>query len=366
VREAVVIEVRMRGDGYYSASCGGQGLVIDRALPLILEAIDALDPASSDAVFAIADFGAADGGTSIGMFHALLTELRKRAPDRPITLTHTDLPYNDFSTLFRLVHGLLPGREADGLRNFHGVFSFASGTSFHQQIFPDATLSLGFSASAMHWLSRLPTPLVDHVHAATASGAERAAFAAQAAADWEAILLHRARELVPGGQLVFANFCSDEAGRYSGATGGRNLFETLARLWRALHEDGTIMSEELSGATFMQYNRTIAEYRAPFDDPASAVSRAGLVLEHCSSVITPIGRFVEGEDAAAFAAKSASSLRAFSESTFFGALDPGRPQTERQVILDRFYRAYEAEVASAPRDYYREAVNCFMRVAKVL
>jgi hypothetical protein len=360
-----VVEVRMRGDGHYSASCGGQGLVIDRALPLILEAIDALDPASSDAAFAIADFGAADGGTSIRMFRALLTELRMRAPDRPIILTHTDLPYNDFSALFRLVHGLLPGREADGLGEFDRVFSFASGTSFHQQIFPDATLSLGFSASAMHWLSRLPTQLVDHVHAATASGAERAAFAAQAARDWEAILLNRARELVPGGQLVFANFCIDEDGRYSGATGGRNLFETLARLWRALHEDGTITAEERSGATFMQYNRTIAEFRAPFDDPASAVSRTGLVLEHCSSVITPTGRFVEGEDVAAFAGRSASSLRAFSESTFFGALDPGRPQAERQAILDRFYGAYEAEVASAPRDYYREAVNCFMRVAKV-
>jgi hypothetical protein len=82
------------------------------------------------------------------MLRALLTELRARAPDRLITLTHTDLRHNDFSALFRLVHGLLPGREHDGLRDFGGVFHFASGTSFHQQIFPNATLSLGFSATA--------------------------------------------------------------------------------------------------------------------------------------------------------------------------------------------------------------------------
>ena len=78
-------------------------------------------------------------------------------------------------------------------------------------------------------------------------------------------MLHRARELVPGGQLVFANFCIDEAGRYSGATGGRNLFETLARLWRALHEDGTITFDEalqsapggpaFSGGTRSRYHR---------------------------------------------------------------------------------------------------------------
>ena len=182
---------------------------------------------------------------------------------------------------------MLPGREHDGLRDFGGVFSFASGTSFHRQIFPDGTLSLGFSATAMHWLSRLPATLVDHVHAVGARGAVRDAFAAQAAADWETILLHRARELVPGGQLVFANLCIDEAGRYAGGSGGHNMFEMFARHWRALYEDGTITSDELHRATFMQYYRTIPELCFPFDDRASAVSRAGLALEYCSTMLTP-------------------------------------------------------------------------------
>jgi hypothetical protein len=68
-------------------------------------------------------------------------------------------------------------------------------------------------------------------------------------------LLHRARELVPGSQLVLATFCIDEAGRYTGATGGRNMHETRARHWRALSEDGTITSDELHRATFVQYFR---------------------------------------------------------------------------------------------------------------
>ncbi len=359
-------QISMRGDGYYSAHCPGQRLIIDRALSLVLESLDALDPASSGSVFAIADFGAADGGTSIGLLRTVLSELRSRAPDRPITLTHTDLPYNDFSVLFRLVHGLLPGREQDGLQDFRGVFSFASGTSFHQQIFPNASLSLGFSASAMHWLSHLPATLADHVHVATARGAERDAFAAQAETDWETILLQRARELVPGGQLVFANFCTDQAGRYSGATGGRNMHETLARLWHALYEDGAITSDELHRGTFQQYYRTITEFCAPFDDSSSAVSDAGLVLEHCSSAVTPTGQFTEGQDVVAFARRAVSSLRAFSESTFLGALDPGRSLTDRQAILDRFYAAYEADVSAAPNAHRREAVHCFMRVTKAL
>ena len=60
-----------------------------------------------------------------------------------------------------------------------------------------------------------------------------------------------------------------------------------------------------------------------------------------------------------------SSLRAFSESTFFDALEPGRPQTERQAIIDRFYASYETDVTAAPKAYRREAVHCFMRMAKV-
>jgi hypothetical protein len=60
------------------------------------------------------------------------------------------------------------------------------------------------------------------------------------------------------------------------------------------------------------------------------------------------------------------SLRAWSESTFLDALEPGRPQTERQAIIDRFYAAYEAEVAAAPEGHRRDAVHCFMRVAKVV
>jgi hypothetical protein len=359
-------QISMRGGGYYSAHCPAQGLIIDRALPLVLEALDALDPASSGSVFAIADFGAADGGTSIGMLRTLLSELRTRAPRLPIVLTHTDLPYNDFSTLFKLVHGLLPGRERDGLGDFGGVFSFASGTSFYQQIFPDASLSLGFSASAMHWLSRLPTTLADHVHSVTARGVERDAFAAQAAEDWETILLHRARELVPGGQLVLVNFCIDEAGRYTGATGERNMFATLARHWRNLYEDGSITSEELHRGTFMQYHRSIPEFRAPFDDPASAVRRAGLVLEHCSSALTLAPQYTEGQDVMIFARGFASSLRAFSESTFLGALEPGRPLAERQAILDRFYAAFATEITEAPTAHRREGVHCFMRVTKAV
>jgi hypothetical protein len=356
--------IRMRDAGYYSAHTAGAKLVIDKAMPMMLAAVRGMDLAGS-APFAVADFGAADGGTSLALHRAVLTELRRHAPQRPLTLTHTDLPHNDFSTLFRLVQGLLPGREGLGVP---GVFSFASGTSFYEQIFPDATLSLGFSATAMHWLSRLPATIAEDVHAVFAVGAAREAFRAQAAADWERILLHRARELVPGGAIVFANFCTDEAGRYLGATGGRNMHACFGAHWRALHAAGVITKDEVARATFPQYYRSVAEFRAPFDRAESPVRQAGLVLEDCFTEVTPCpyaARFAAGEwTAAEFARAYVPTLRSWSESMFFGALDPSRAETERRAIIDRFYAAYETDVAAAPDGHGMDYVHCFMRVRK--
>jgi DNA-binding transcriptional ArsR family regulator len=359
--------IRMRGAGYYSEHTGGAKNVIDAAIPLALGALGRMDLAASSSPFGIADFGAADGGTSIALHHALIAAIRAHS-DRAITVTYTDLPHNDFSALFRLLHGLLPGKEAVGLADLPGVFTFASGTSFHRQVFPNATLALGFSATAMHWLSRLPATLSEHVHAVGAVGGALAAFRAQAAADWEAILLARARELAPGGRLVLANFCTDAAGYYLGWTGGKNMHATFTRHWAALRDAGLITDDEVRRATFPQFYRTVEEFRAPFDEPASAVSRAGLRLEQCLTRVTPCPyaeKYHAGQPAKEFARAYVPTLRSWSESVFAGALDPARPRDERQHIVDRFYAAYEADVAAEPEGHGMDYVHCFMVIAKI-
>ena len=81
----------------------------------------------------------------------------------------------------------------------------------------------------MHYLDIKPGLIADHVHAVGATEAEKALYREQAASDWTAILLARARELVPGGRLVLANFCVDEHGHHLGSTGGVNVFDALAK-----------------------------------------------------------------------------------------------------------------------------------------
>ena len=358
--------IAMRGSGYYSSHTVGAKAVIDAAGDLVLDALSRMDLAGQTP-FAIADYGAADGGTSMNMMRRAVAAIRERAAERPITITYTDLPHNDFSALFRLMHGLLPQASERPLAAEPGVFTFASGTSFYRQIFPGGTLSLGFSATAMHWLSRLPGEIADHVQAVGAAQEEKAVFRRQSLDDWTTILLHRARELQPGGVLVLANFCEDDEGRYLGNTGGVNMFDTFAKHWRGLHDVGVIREEEFRAATFPQFYKTLAEFVSPFEDPNSPVSRAGLVLEHASTRVTGCpyaANFARHGDPVAFAQEYLPTLRSWTESTFFGALDATRPLPERQSIIERFYEAYQNEVAESPDGHGMDYVHAFMVISK--
>ena len=185
--------------------------------------------------------------------------------------------------------------------------------------------------------------------------------------DWENILLARARELAPGGKLVLANFCEDEQGRYLGGTGGVDMFDTFAKHWRSLQRAGTITDAEYRAGTLQQFYKTVQEFTAPFEDEASAVRRAGLTLDHVSTRVTGCpyaAGFRRHGDAQAFAKAYIPTLRSWTESTFYSALDAGRAQAERQAIVDRFYGAYEAEVAESPEGHGMDYVHCFLTITK--
>ena len=359
--------IAMRGAGYYSANTVGAKTVIDKVGDLVAAAVGKMPALAEGQAFTIADFGAADGGTSSDLMRGLVQAIRLREPQRQISITYTDLPHNDFSTLFRLSQGLLGPKTDKPLADTPGLFIFGSGTSFYRQVLPDNSLSFGFSATAMHWISRRPLMIADHVQAVGAAPAEREAFRAQALQDWDTILVARARELRPGGRLALANFCVDEQGRYLGHTTGVDMFDSFAGHWRDLLRAGRINDTEYVNATFQQFYKTPDEFAAPLRDPTSAVSRAGLKLETIFTMVTPCpyaAEFQQQRDAAAFAKAYVPTLRSWSETVFAGALDPSRPAQERAAIVDGFYGAYEAEVARAPEGHRMDYVHCVMEISK--
>ncbi len=355
----------MKGAGYYSKATTGARDAIDLAVPLITGAVDRMRLTQDGPSFRAADLGCADGGTSMSMWRKVLAHVRATVPARPIEITYTDLPRNDFSQVFRNVHN-----QTD-LASYYGevadVYPFASGTSFHQAIFPRESVNLFFSATATHYISKAPCNISNHVHMVGAKAEERRQWEEVGRVEWERLLHLRAREMVRGGRLVFLNFGIDAKGRYLGHTGGASMFDTFDRLWKGLAEDGRISREEYLATNFPQVYRTAEQFTAPLRDPASPVYRAGLRLEHVEErhLVCPYAKaFAEHKDAARFARDYIPTLRSWSEPTFAAGLAQSRPAPERMAILDEFYGRYERLVAASPEGHGMDYIHVHLVCAK--
>jgi hypothetical protein len=359
----------MRGAGYYSERTAGARDVINDARELVLTALETLSNAES---LRLADFGAADGGTSQQMWSTVIEMLRKSGDNRQIEILYTDLASNDFSTLFRMMQGMQGSQTHAYQKHHENVFVHGCGTGFHQQLMASESLHLGFSATAMHYVSVKPLEIPKHVHAARADHTSNAAFAEQAALDWQNILLARAAELVPGGRFIALNFGIDEKGRYLGNTGGVHMFDQFHKHWNALYQDNIITEDEYEKATFAQYYRNINEFCAPFNDPQSPVSKAGLVLKSCHSKLTKCpyeAAFIKAGGAggsmtnAEYADSLIPTMRSWSETVFRTAISD-RSDDESLQIIDRFYKAYRDEVAANPIGHAMDYVHIILDIEK--
>ena len=359
--------ISMWHEGDYSTHTQGAKDAIDNARGIACEAIAAMDLEGSGEPFRIADYGAADGGTSMDLHRATISALRARAARRAVCITYTDLPRNDYSALFTTANGGRPG--VTSYRDEHdGIFVYAAATSFFEPIFPPATIDFGFSATAMHWLSALPCPVGDHIHMVGARGEELEALRARARADWRDILVARASELKPGGRLLTVNLAFAEDGRHMGNTGGANMFDVMNRLWRALADDGTITEAEYRRTTIPQFYRTPSEFHAPLLDPGNPVRRAGLRLVRAETRFTRCpyaARFAEDGDAERFAETYVPNTRTWSETVFVNALDADRPLAQRKAIVDRYFESFVELVRSDPEPHAMDYIHECMVMEKI-
>ena len=175
---------QMEGGGVYDEHSLAQHSAGAYGLPALGRAVDAV-ATTLEGVHAVtvADLGAAGGRNELVPMAAVIAGLRDHGIEAPIVVVHTDIATNDFTTLFETIehspHTYLAAPD---------VYAFAAGRSFFERIFPAASLALGWSAIAVHWLSSVPTAIPDHVYCSFTTGTTRAAFARQSADDWRAFL----------------------------------------------------------------------------------------------------------------------------------------------------------------------------------
>jgi len=360
--------ITMSGGGLYSLATLGAKHVIDKTIPRVLDALGDSKGQNSTRGdrehFTFSDMGCADGGTSLELWRRVIGHLRQSTTS-DIQVIYADQPRNDFNALASITHDLTDFKS--WLGEFQNVFALQSGASFYTAVTPVSSLDLGFSATAMHWLQKKPVDISDHVHMVGAKGKELEEFSKQAHQDWSRILLHRARELKPGGKLVFANFCCDESGQYLGATSGVNMFDRFNSIWQQFVDDGIISSEEYQSMTLPQYYNTVEEFSAPFQQQGSEVFKAGLHLDsiETAQVACPFAEdFKTHKDATRFASEYIPTIRSWNESTFLAGLSTQRDISERREILESYYDTYKRQVVENPEQHRMDYVHAYMTISK--
>ena len=315
----------MEGRGFYNknAAIPAAGDVL--ALPLLEQAPLLINVDTGDRPIVIADYGSSEGKNSLTPMRTAIAVLRARAGRRrPIFVYHTDLPANDFSTMFEVLESD-PESYVRGERN---VFPSAIGRSFYQPVLPPNHVDLAWSSYAAVWLSRIPRQIPDHFFIPCSTGTVRAQFDRQAALDWETFLSLRAAELRPGGRLVVALPALPD----DGSTGLAPIMNHANRVLSELVVAGLISAEERGRMTLASCPRRERDLLAPFAEHGQF---QGLVVEHCSTTVgadTAWDEYQLDKDAEALARKRALFFRAIFVPSLAEALGPSRGAEQRQAF----------------------------------
>jgi len=332
----------MEGHGVYNRSSQVQAAGSSPALSLLEQAATQAALARAPEPITIADYGSSQGHNSLAPMRVAIAALRRRAgSSRAISVVHTDLPDNDFAVLFRM----LAEDPESYQRGEPMVFASAIGRSFYEQLLPEASVALGWSSWATHWLSRVPAEIPDHIQSAFSQDrAAREAYARQAAEDWQSFLACRGREIRPGGRLVLLNMALDDAGGFGYGPIVQAIYDGLL----ALVEEGFVASEEVRRMAIPTVGRSLEQLRAPFKEGGQF---AGLVIEHLQFFLGEDRIWAEYErsrDAQAFAVRWVAFSRASVFPTLAAELSGGQSDPRAGEFMDRLEAEIVARLAASP------------------
>lgn len=326
----------MQGGGFYNRNSALQAANLGSALPLFLQA--AAEIAVDAAMLGIADYGVSQGRNSMAPVAGAIDALRARVgPDRPILVSHIDLPANDFASLFTL----LGQDEASYLAGRGNVFPLAVGRSHFGPVLPPHSVDLGWSANALHWLSQNPCPIPDHGWGVFSASAEvRDAIDRQLDEDWANFLRARASELRPGGRLI-----CQFMGRGPDAHGFEWMANAFWQSWIDVADAGLVTHAELARISAPSAGRSIEQIEAPFRDGRIT----GLALVDLAVVQAPDpywAAYEQSGDAGQLGQVWANMMRAANGPSFAAALDP---QRDRSAVLDAVTARLAARITADPQ-----------------
>jgi len=328
----------MTGGGFYNRHSGLQDAAIRMVLLMWREALKG--GALADRGVTIVDYGSSEGRNSmapIGMAIAIVRE--RTGAETPIQVIHTDLPGNDFSTLFRL---LIDNDDSYQKRDAQ-IYPSAIGRSYFEQILPANSVDIAWNSWTLQWMSENPVDDPDFLYGVCSPRQEvRAVVAQQLEKDWRAFLNLRAIELRPGGRMLCL-FGSHGRNSLGWEWIVNALWGVVLDMWR----EGILSDAEKLRINLPLGPRDIDAIRKPFGD---AGVFSGLRLLRAEVIQSPDPYWPEFQKT-----KNASQLgenwKNFMKAVFAPAiatqLDPSQDAAAR---VDEIFDRFAVAIASSPRE----------------
>ena len=329
----VSIHSAMQGDGFYNRHSALQEAAILQVLPLWRSIVESASLRNGG--FVLADYAASQGKNSLPPMNLALDTLLQKEPAF-IEIVHTDLPSNDFSSLF----AMLENDPDSYLRRDPRISALAIGRSYFQPILSAGKVDLAWNSWSLQWMSRLPRPIRDGIFIDCCKDAEtRQAFDRQMQADWETFLTCRSQEMASGGALL-SMFVANR----SDLPGWGPFWGAFWSVLTEMSQEGQLSGAQLDAISMPIGARTLDDIQAPF---AKDGRFANLRIEHLEMMDGPDpfwDAYLETKDARQFGWSWTNMARAVVGPLISDAL-AGEAAKDRLLneIFDRFANKMAAD-----------------------
>lgn len=133
-------------------------------LHFLKEALDGVELHDPNIPFVVVDLGCSCGSNTINVMDVMVKHIMKRyealgcnSPE--FSAFFTDLPSNDFNTLFQLLPPMAnygdSMEECLAANNHRSYFAAGVPGSFYRRLFPARSVDVFHSAFSLHWLSQV-------------------------------------------------------------------------------------------------------------------------------------------------------------------------------------------------------------------
>ncbi|XP_057540400.1 indole-3-acetate O-methyltransferase 1-like [Amaranthus tricolor] len=277
----------------YANNCQAQAQHAKSMLHLLKEALDRVQLGPPSMPFVVVDLGCSCGSNTIYIVDVIVNHMEKRyeasgyePPE--FSAFFSDLPSNDFNTLFQLLpnyytyDGQGGGTMEECLAaNKHRSY-FAAGVpgTFYRRLFPAKSIDVFHSAFSLHWLSQVPESVLDKrsksynkgrifIHGANESIAN--AYKKQFQTDLAGFLRARAIEMKEGGSMFLV--CLGRTSVDPTDQGGAGLlFGThFQDAWNDLVNEGFITSEKRDTFNIPVYASSLQDFKEVVETDGSFV-----------------------------------------------------------------------------------------------